>query len=88
MPSNGENHLRTALKSLQRVPEPPKATPPARDSDDWQQFIESELASMNRRLSAIEARATTIFYIALVTAIITVSTNADKAAQLIQALTK
>jgi hypothetical protein len=87
MANKGELHLRDTLKALRRAPDEPKAAPP-RDSDDWQQFIEAELASMNRRLSAIETRATTIFYIALITAIVTVTTNADKAAQLIQALTK
>ncbi len=51
---------------------------------DWQQLIETELDSLNRRLSAIEARMTVTFYLVVILTVTTVVTNADAAQALLR----
>lgn len=51
----------------------------ARDSRDWQQFIEVELDQMNRRLTQIESRMTIVFYLVVILTVVTVVTDANAA---------
>ena len=71
---------RRLIVSLRRLR---KSTPPApqRDGDNWQKFIEAEMAAFNRRLARIET-------LTLILIILVVATDMEKAADLLQRMLK
>jgi hypothetical protein len=78
-PHRNSRRLIVALRKL-RKPTPP-ATPQGHSGDNWQKFIESEMAAFNRRLARIE----TLTYIVV---ILVVATDMDKAADLLRQVLK
>ncbi len=69
--------LIVALRRLRK----PALPAPQHSGDNWQKFIESEMAAFNRRLARIE----TLTYIVV---ILVVATDMDKAADLLQRMLK
>lgn len=57
---------------------------PSHNARDWQQYIETELDQMNRRLAAIESKMTVIFYLVIIVSVVMVITDADAATALIK----
>ncbi len=86
--TNSDSRLAAAIRRLTAVgrnPTPPTPRPP-RESRTWQQYIESELDSMNRRLTAIESRMTVIYYLVIIVTVTTVINDASAAGRLIQSI--
>ena len=99
--SEPADRLSTAIRKLTRLSrqdqppvvarEPQRAghdSRDSRDSRDWRQFIESELDSMNRRLSAIESRLTLIFYLVVILTVVVCVTDASAARQIVENVLK
>lgn len=81
--SDSSDRLRASLRKL--APAPPPMTPrPSHNARDWQQYIETELDQMNRRLAAIESKMTVIFYLVIIVSVVMVITDADAATALIK----
>src|SRR5437870_5190175 len=84
-----DDRLANAIRKLTRRATGRSPLPrPARDSQDWKQFIESELDSMNRRLSAIESRLTIVFYLVVVLTVVVCVTDASAARQILESVLK
>lgn len=84
--ASNDTRLIAALKRLTAKPKPAPASRPPRGSRDWQQLIETELDTLNRRLSAIETRMTLIFYLVVILTVVTVIRDAGAAEALIKAV--
>jgi hypothetical protein len=78
-PTRNNRRLLLALRKLRKPSQP--ATAPPHNGDNWQKFIESEMAAFNRRLARIE----TLTYIVV---ILVVATDLDKAADLLRQVLK
>ena len=82
-----DSRLAKALKRLTASRATPAPAPrPPQHSRTWQQYIESELDSMNRRLTAIESRMTVIYYLVIIVTVVTVISDASAAGRLIQSV--
>ena len=83
-PHRNSRRLMVALRKLRtdalRKPAAP-APPQGHNGDNWQKFIESEMAAFNRRLARIET-------LTLILVILVVATDMDKAADLLQRMLK
>jgi hypothetical protein len=66
--------------------QPPAQPVRPTDRADWQKCIETELDSMNRRLSAIESRMLIVFYLVVILTVTTLITDANAAGKLLQAV--
>ena len=96
--SEPADRLSAAIRKLTRISrqgqppvvarEPQRAGHDSRDSRDWRQFIESELDSMNRRLSAIESRLTIVFYLVVILTVVVCVTDASAARQIVENVLK
>lgn len=84
--ASNDTRLIAALRRLTAKPAPAPVQRPPRGSRDWQQLIETELDTLNRRLSAIETRMTLIFYLVVILTVVTVIRDAGAAEQLIKAV--
>src|SRR5689334_4066359 len=94
--SRPDEHLSAAIRKLMRLPlvgatgqsprQPSPLPRPAHDSQDWKQCIESELDSMNRRLSAIESRLTIVFYLVVVLTVVVCVTDVSAARQILESV--
>ena len=84
--SDSSDRLRASLRKL--APAKPTDAPapqrPQHNARDWQQYIETELDQMNRRLAAIENRMTVIFYLVIIVSVVMIVTDASAATKLLQ----